>query len=181
MINQNSQPLAMLLALIAIIGLTLITQTQALAQDTTFAPGAEVMASPSMLKDDKYYRPCTVVKFDTTAKSYLLRCDGTEYYVPVAYIRAAKAPAPPEKDKAPNELPADKKDPVVGKQDKPTPNKGAGGFQVGERVMASPRMLKDDKYYQPCTVISINPPNSFGLRCDPFNGNNILDNSILFL
>jgi hypothetical protein len=26
-------------------------------------------------------------------------------------------------------------------------------FKVGDRVLASPAMLKEDKYYQPCTII----------------------------
>ena len=60
-----------------------------------------------MLKDDKYYRACTVVKFDETAKAYNLNCDGTEYGVPPAYVRAAKpAPEPQQKTPDANQEPA---------------------------------------------------------------------------
>jgi hypothetical protein len=43
-------------------------------------------------------------------------------------------------------------------------------FKVGDRVMASPAMLKEDKYYQPCTVIKEMKPNAYYLMCDPHNG-----------
>lgn len=179
MINRNSQPLTRILfAAITTIGFIFITQT--VLSQGTFAPGDKVMASPSMLKDDKYYRACTVVKFDETAKAYNLNCDGTEYYVPATYVRAAKpAPEPQQKTPDANQEPAGDDPPLTDPANNRTPAKyRAEKFKVGDRVMASPRMLKDQKYYQPCTVTSVIPPNSYGLRCDPFNGISYEDYSV---
>ena len=142
----------------------------------SFKTGDKVMASPSMIKDEKYYKLCTVIKFDQTASAYLLNCEGAEYHVQAAYIRAAKHQ--PETNKADES--SKEASPVIEKS-KDSQNKAheiKRGFKVGDRVLASPTMLKDDKYYQPCTITSIIPPNSYRMRCDPFNGISFEDYSV---
>jgi hypothetical protein len=53
-----------------------------------------------------------------------------------------------------------------------------GKFKPGDRVMASPGMMNEDKYYQPCTVISAVKPNSYWLLCDPHNGISFRDTTV---
>lgn len=175
---------------IAIVAFMFVAQIEVAAQ-ATFKRGDKVMASPSMLKDDKYYRQCTVIQFDRSANAYQLDCDGTEYVVPSTYVRAPKGTDAVEeeaqveepvgeKPKADVAAPPKEEDlPVTKRENKPTTtNKGDGKFKVGDRVLASPKMLKADKNYQPCTITSINPPNSYGMRCDPFNGISFEDYSV---
>ena len=173
MIKRNSHAFTRIIyTAITLMCLVVATRTLLLAQ-RTFAPGDKVMASPEMLKDEKYYKPCTVVKFDSTANAYLLNCDGAEYLVQSAYIRAPKAD--PKAEKKPDGdvavPPKEERPPIAKPENNPeTANKRDGKFKLGDRVLASPMMLKGEKYYQPCTVISVKPPNSYGLRCDPFGG-----------
>lgn len=45
-----------------------------------------------------------------------------------------------------------------------------GGFRVGDRVMASPSSLRDEKYWRPCTVTEVHdfvPKKAYSLKCDP--------------
>jgi hypothetical protein len=157
-----------LFASFVVVALMLITQVGVRAQ-TNFKPGDKVMASPSMLKDEKYYKPCTVVKFDRSANAYLLDCDGTEYFVPPAYVRAAATQTDANEDERTD----------LEKLDKPAakPARNNGQFKVGDRVLASVSGLKDDRYYQPCTVIRGLKDNSYGLRCDPHNGQPVMEYS----
>lgn len=53
-----------------------------------------------------------------------------------------------------------------------------GKFKPGDRVMASPGMMNEDKYYQPCTVISAVKPNSYWLLCDPHKGISFRDTTV---
>jgi len=154
---------------IVFFGLLLVTQV--LAQGG-FKPGDKVMASPSMLKDEKYYRACTVVKFESSANAYILDCDGAEYAVPVAYIRVAKNTD--KKAPAPVNEPNDAKPGATANE---AATKG-GQIKVGDRVMASVNGLKDEKYYRPCTVTSELKDNAYGLRCDPYNGQPRMDFSV---
>jgi|GEM_PF-2958859 len=42
-------------------------------------------------------------------------------------------------------------------------------FRVGDRVMASPSSLKDDKYWRPCTITEVHdfvPKKAYSLKCD---------------
>lgn len=39
--------------------------------------------------------------------------------------------------------------------------------KVGDRVLVSPSGLKEEKYWQPCTVIRELKSNSYGVKCDP--------------
>jgi hypothetical protein len=151
-------------------GLLLAAQIIVLAQGG-FKAGDKVSASPSMLKDEKYYRDCTVVKFDTSSNAYILDCDGTEYAVPSSYVRAAKNPAKDEP------APVDK--PNVPNPDPPANGTNASGeFKVGDRVMASVSGLKADEYYRPCTITSLLKDNAYGLRCDPHHGQPSMDFSV---
>lgn len=130
-----------------------------------FKPGDKVLASPSMLKDDRHYRPCTVT--GSTAGAYVLDCGGTEYIVQPAYVRAGQNTAgdnPP----APSGRP--KTGPV-------TPATG-GDFKVGDRVLASVSGLTAQKYYQPCTVTRGLKDNAYGLKCDPHNELPFMDYSV---
>jgi hypothetical protein len=155
-------------AIIALAALMFAAHIEVAAQD--FKPGDKVMASPLALKDEKYYRPCTVVKFERTANAYFLDCEGTEYTVPPAYVRAAKNEAVAGEEKqAVVEKPKDT-------EAKPTDSKGQ--FKVGDRVLASVSGLKAEKYYQPCTVIRGLKDNAYGLKCDPRNGQPFMEYSV---
>ena len=156
-------------AAIAIVAFVCAVQIESAAQGT-FKPGEKVLASPSMLKDEKYYKPCTVVKFERSANAYLLDCEGTEYTVPPAYVRAAK-----------NRADADEEEPTTVEKSKDTeakPTDSKGRFKVGDRVLASVSGLKGEKYYQPCTVIRGPKDNSYGLKCDPHNGQPFMEYSV---
>ena len=62
-----------------------------------------------------------------------------------------------------------------------TANASAGNarkYRPGDRVMSSPAMLKEDKYYQPCTVIKEMKPNSYYLLCDPYNGISFIEQTV---
>lgn len=164
---QKGHCLFRLLLLVFLISLPAIT---AQGQIPQFKAGDRVLASPSMLKDEKYYRPCTVVKFDRSANVYLLDCEGTEYAVTPDYVRAAKSQTSSEENE-----PAVVEKP---KGNKAKPDDSAGQFKVGDRVLASVTGLKGDKYYQPCTVIRELKDNSYGLRCDPHNGQPVMEYSV---
>jgi hypothetical protein len=133
----------------------------------TFKPGDKVMASPSMLKDDKYYRPCTVSGF--TAGAYVLDCGGTEYVVQPAYVRPGQNTGAGVKDPVPP------KEPGMGSV---RLGGGGNGFKVGDRVLASVSGLKGDKYYQPCTVTKGLKDGAYSLKCDPHNGLPFMDYSV---
>jgi hypothetical protein len=47
--------------------------------------------------------------------------------------------------------------------------KASGGFKIGDRVLASPGYMKDDKYFRPCTITGV-AANGYQVRCDPWNG-----------
>lgn len=130
--------------------LVLMTPTVERAQGT-YKPGDAVMASPSSLKDDKYYQPCTFVRYESG--SIVVDCGGTEYLVSSAYVRPGKAaantPAP--------EKPA-RQTVAMAKKD--------GEFSVGDRVLVTVSGLKREDSYQPCTVISELKDNAYGVRCD---------------
>ncbi len=129
-----------------------------------FSPGEQVEASPMALKDDQYYKQCTVIKFDQSSNSYFLRCGGTEYTVPPTFVRAARSPIVQS-----NSQPA-----------KPTfqPKRNSGQFKVGDRVMASVAGLKAERDYQPCTVMGGLKNGAYALRCDPHNGQPTMDFSV---
>lgn len=57
--------------------LTLITSAQDEAQRQVFKKGDRVLASPSSLKDEKYWRPCTVTEVHNFVpkRAYSLTCD----------------------------------------------------------------------------------------------------------
>jgi hypothetical protein len=74
---------------IAAVALLLLAQAEVTAQQI-FKPGERVLASPSYMEDEKYYYPCTVVKYDSSFPRYQLDCDGKEYYVTPQYVRAPK-------------------------------------------------------------------------------------------
>jgi hypothetical protein len=159
-----------LLRLLILVFVTSLPAATAQGQTPQFRTGDRVLASPSMLKDEKYYRPCTVVRFDRSANVYLLDCEGTEYTVPPAYVRAAK-----------NQADADKEEPTTIEKPKDTeakPTDSKGQFKVGDRVLASVSGLKGEKYYQPCTVIRGLKDNSYGLKCDPHNGQPFMEYSV---
>jgi len=45
-----------------------------------------------------------------------------------------------------------------------------GSLKVGDRVMASPSSLKDEKYWRPCTITEVHnfvPKKAYSLTCDP--------------
>ncbi|HYP25510.1 MAG TPA: hypothetical protein VE262_02220 [Blastocatellia bacterium] len=159
-----------LFRLLLLVFLTSPPAITAQGQTPQFRAGDRVLASPSMLKDEKYYRPCTVVKFDRSANAYLLDCEGAEYTVTPDYVRAAK-----------NQTSSEENEPAVvekPKGAKAKPDDNAGQFKVGDRVLASVSGLKGDKYYQPCTVIRGLKDNSYGLRCDPRNGQPVMEYSV---
>jgi hypothetical protein len=54
-----------------------------------------------------------------------------------------------------------------------------GQFKVGDRVQVSISGLKDDKYYQPCTIIRDLEHNSYGVGCDPWHGQPYKEYSVL--
>jgi hypothetical protein len=157
------------------LALTLTAPSEAVAQ-AVFQPGEKVMASPLMMKDERNYKPCKVVKFEQSANAYLLDCEGAEYHVQAAYIRAAKNEPEAKKKEAGGT--AGNEGVGIPKDNEAKPLENKGKFNIGDRVLASPRMLKDDKYYQPCTVIAINPPNSYALRCDPADGLSFMTYSV---
>lgn len=117
-----------------------------------FRPGDEVLASPTMMSDAKYYKRCTVIRPE--GNSYRLMCEGTEYSVPRDYVRQGKAantqPPPPVMPNTP---------PV-------TVGNAAGKFKVGDRVMVTITGLKADKYWEPCTIIRGFKNGSYGVKCD---------------
>lgn len=164
---QKSHHLSRLLLLIILASLPV---DMAQGQTPQFREGDRVLASPSMLKDEKYYRSCTVIKFDRSANAYLLDCEGTQYMVTPAYVRAAKNQTRMgEKDTVAAEKPKDTKD---------NPADDNGEFKVGDRVLASVDGLKGDKYYRPCTVIGGLKDNSYKLRCDPLNQQPVTEYSV---
>jgi hypothetical protein len=136
----------------------------------TFKPGDKVLASPSMLKDEKYFKSCTVVKFDRTANAYMVDCEGTQYAISPAYIRAAKHQTDTNSETTTVEKPTT----LTGTN---TVN-NAETFKVGDRVLASVSGLKGDKNYRPCTVTSGLKDNAYGLQCDPHNGQPFMDYSV---
>lgn len=147
--------------------LMFVAGMEVVAQDK-FKPGDKVMASPSSLMDDRYYVQCTVIKFDRGANAYQLDCDGTGYVVQSKYIRAPKATDGVE-EAEPAENPVEEK-PVVEKPDNlERTQTNQGTFKRGAKVMASPSMLKEDKYYQQCTVIKFDrSANAYQLDCDGY-------------
>jgi hypothetical protein len=54
-----------------------------------------------------------------------------------------------------------------------------GQFKVGDRVQVSITGLKDDQYYQPCTIIRDLKSNSYGVGCDPWHGQPYKEYSVL--
>lgn len=54
-----------------------------------------------------------------------------------------------------------------------------GQFKVGDRVQVSISGLKDDQYYQPCTIIRDLQYNSYGVGCDPWHGQPYKEYSVL--
>ena len=87
--NTQRNCLSTMVTIIALFAFTFFWAMNTSAQET-FKPGDRVLASPTMLKDEKYFKSCIVVKFDGTANAYIVNCDGAEYTVTPAYIRAAK-------------------------------------------------------------------------------------------
>jgi hypothetical protein len=136
--------------------------TATAAAQTIFKPGDQVEASPMALKDDKYYKPCTVASVDRSGGVYTLNCSGTEYAVPSAYVRAPKAKV------------ADVTTATVA-----PPVGNVGQFKVGDRVLASVSGLKGEKNYRPCTVKSGLKDNAYGLECDPHNGQPFMSFSVI--
>jgi hypothetical protein len=159
-----------LLRLLILVFVASLPAATAQGQTPQFRAGEHVLASPSMLKDEKYYRPCTVVRFDRSANAYLLNCEGTEYTVTSAYVRAGKKQTASEENE-----PAVVNKP---KSTKANPVDEDEQFKVGDRVMASVSGLKGDKYYQPCTVIRGLKDASYGLKCDPHNGQPVMEYSV---
>jgi hypothetical protein len=159
-----------LLRLLILVFITSLPAATAQGQTPQFRAGDRVLASPSMLKDEKYYRPCTVVRLDRSANAYLLNCEGTEYTVTSAYVRAGKKQTASEENE-----PAVVNKP---KSTKANPVDEDEQFKVGDRVMASVSGLKGDKYYQPCSVIRGLKDNSYGLKCDPHNGQPVMEYSV---
>ncbi len=135
--------------------------TKVTAQQT-FKPGESVLASPTMLKDEKSYKTCTVVTFD--AGSYSVNCDGTEYNVPAAYVRLGNKTTVPKVDAT-----------VVKVEVPATAAVKRGGFRIGDRVLASVNGLKGEKNYRRCTITGPLKAGAYPLRCDPFNGQPSMD------
>lgn len=123
-------------------------------------PGDKVLASPTMMSDEKYYKSCTVVRFDAGAGSYRVDCEGTEYSVPKAYVRPG---TPGDFD---NKPPVKDTPPVVKDPPPAGGNNGGGKYKVGDRVLVSITGLKDEKYYEPCTITRGLKSNSYGIKCD---------------
>jgi hypothetical protein len=174
---ERQASLSMTLMAIAVV---CAVSAEAMAEQA-FKRGDKVMASPSMLKDDKYYKPCTVLSWDGNADAYMLDCGGSEYAVPPAYVRAASGstPASGKDSSAASDHGAAtvEKPRSAGVGASVTPV-SRGGFNVGDRVKASVGGLKDDKFFQPCTVISALKNDAYGLRCDPWNGQPAMEYSV---
>lgn len=51
-------------------------------------------------------------------------------------------------------------------------------FKPGERVLASPNMSNEEKYFQSCTVVKGLKPNAYHLLCDPHNGISFIEQTV---
>lgn len=79
-------------AAIAVFAFLFIARIEAAAQQI-FKPGERVSASYLYLDEDKYFYPCTVIKYDDSYPRYQVDCDGKEYVVTPQYVRAPKQTA----------------------------------------------------------------------------------------
>ena len=143
----------------------LLTAPGAARAQGDFKPGDAVMASPSMLKDDKYYQSCTFVRYDSGA--IVVNCGGTEYLVSAAYVRTGSSSTnKPAVEKNATQTPA------------ATAKKKDGEFSLGDRVLVTVSGLKREDNYQPCTIIGELKDNAYGVRCDPKGQYPIMEYSV---
>ena len=181
--SQNWQSYSF--ASISIIAFLFIAQIAVAAQDiykVQFKAGDRVEADVNMssdpVSDHATWRKSTVVKVEMwqgLVAGYHIKTDGgRELVIAAKYLRPLRESQRKEDDKQARHQPKDPPD-----SGRPAGGDDAGAkplkFKVGDRVLASPAMLKEDQYYQPCTVTSIIPPNAYGTRCDPFNGISFTD------
>lgn len=171
---------------ISIVAFLFIAQLEVAAQDiykVQFKAGDRVEADLNMSgsPDSDYarWRKATVVKVEMwqglVAGYHIKTDDGLELVTAAKYMRPLSEAQKKEDDKQARPQPKDND----ADSDRPVGDGDAGQkrlkFKVGDRVLASPAMLKEDKYYQPCTITSIIPPNAYGVRCDPFHGISFAD------
>ena len=176
-LHKSSRRQAKLFAAIAILTLLLTTSPFSVAQDKgQFKQGdrVEVDVNMSSNPNSEYatWRKAIVVEVEmwqgAVAGYHLKLDDGLVMVSSAKYMRTlsegaknAGAANPDQPAKVDGANPTQK--------DEGT-NQKAVKFKVGDRVKASPAMLKEDKYYQPCTITAFMPPNAYAMRCDPFNG-----------
>ena len=109
--NTNWQKQFLFVA-IATLTLLFIAQAKVAAQQI-FKPGDRVLASYLYLDEERYFYPCTVIKYDGSYPRYHVDCDGKEYVVTPQYIRAPKQKAAqnnstPKTDSQNNQTPENK-------------------------------------------------------------------------
>ena len=179
MISTTTHTHTRFLVAIVALALLLTTTSSIHGQDKgQYKAGDRVEVDVNMSSDPNSdratWRNATVVKvemWEGSVAGYHLRTDdGRDIVSSSRYMRAAKTNEKTEPAAQPN-APAKNGPPPVSEPSTGQKAAAPGSkFKVGERVKASPAMLKADKYYQPCTITAVMPPNSYAMRCDPFNG-----------
>jgi hypothetical protein len=178
-LRHQSRTQAQFLTAITAIALLLTAVSLNFAQDKgQFKAGdrVEVDLNMSGNPNSEYatWRKATVVKVEmwqgSVAGYHLKTDDGRDIVSSARHMRALGKEEQSPPNAQPNEPRKDNEPPIAdppAKDQKPTTGLK---FKVGDRVKASPAMLKEDKYYQPCTITKVMPPNAYAMRCDPFNG-----------
>jgi hypothetical protein len=175
--RTNPRSLILFLCFAAVfLSLTLAALAQGEAQRQVFKKGDRVLASPSGLKDEKYWRRCTVTEVHNFVpkRAYSVVCEPesaggspSSFLVKEDYVKAAPAQAAaanPNNDAAENNQPA-------GNQ--PTMPNQQMQFKVGDRVEVDVIMSRNpqNSIYKKGTVTAVNEADkSYVVAVDPLPG-----------
>ncbi len=143
-----------------------------------FKAGDKVMASPTSMADEKYWRPCVVtnVRDFGSFRGYDLECDAetpgglaSSFFVTDQWVKTG-----------PNRNVAVNNEPKNGGERSPSPAErrpivadGQGGFKAGDRVEVDVPMMADpgNSVYSRATIDEVDLPNrSYLVTVDPLPG-----------
>jgi ribosomal protein L21E len=164
-----------LLFLITFLALTLVASAQGEAQRQVFKKGDRVLASPYSMKDEKYWRRCTVTEVHNFVpkRAYAVECEPesaggspSSFLVKEDWVKAAPAHAAanPNNEVAENNQPA-------GNQ--PTAQNQQMQFKVGDRVEIDVIMAGNpqNSIYKKGTVTEVDEAGkSYVVAVDPLPG-----------
>lgn len=175
--RTNPRPLILSLCFAAIfLALTPAALAQGGAQRQGFKKGDRVLASPSSLKDEKYWRPCTVTEVHNFVpkRAYSIECDPetpggspSSFLVNEDWVKAAPAQAAaadPNNDAAENNQPAGNQPDAPNQQMR---------FKVGDRVEVDVIMAGNpqNSIYKKGTVTEVDEADkSYVVAVDPLPG-----------